>query len=239
MPAPLMTWKVLPHGPLVRLDDNIITVTGEIGMPLVTFTRRMTVVRTRDGHLVIYSAIALREPDMKRLEEFGSPAFLLVPSDHHRLDAKIWKDRYSQMKVLAPRGAREKVQEVVAVDGDVDDIRDPAVQATTVCGTEDREAALEVTGSDGWTLVVNDIIANIRDAKGFGGWISKRMGFAGDEPQVPLPESLSMIKDKHALAAQAREWAARASLRRILVSHGESIDENPAGALLKLADTLD
>ncbi len=65
------------------------------------------------------------------------------------------------------------------------------------------------------------------------------MGFAGDTPQIPLPEKLTILDDKAALAAQFRAWAADPALRRILVSHGDPIEADPAGALGALAATLD
>ena len=94
-------WKVLPHGKLTQIDENILTVVGEIHMPLMDLPRRMTVVRLSDSRLVVFSAIALDDDEMRQLEEFGRPAFLVVPSDKHRLDAKIWKDRYPSMQVVA------------------------------------------------------------------------------------------------------------------------------------------
>ena len=48
-----------------------------------------------------------------------------------------------------------------------------------------------------------------------------------------------MPQTKTALARQLRAWAAVPSLRRVVVSHGEIIDENPKGALLALAAQLD
>lgn len=89
MTAPLQQWKVLPHGKLSAIDDNILTVTGDIHMPLMDLPRRMTVVRLNDSRLIVYSAIALDEDEMASLEAYGRPAFLIVPSDKHRLDAKI------------------------------------------------------------------------------------------------------------------------------------------------------
>lgn len=47
MSQPLTEWKVLPHGRLVRVEDYILTVVGEIPMPLTNIPRRMTVVRLR------------------------------------------------------------------------------------------------------------------------------------------------------------------------------------------------
>ncbi len=134
MTAPLQHWKVLPHGKLARLEDNLVTVTGEIHMPLMNLPRRMTVVRLYDARLVVYSAIALQEHEMEWLEAWGRPAFLIVPSDHHRLDAKIWKDRCPAMQVVAPRGARAKVEETVPVDTVAPEFGDLDVQFMAVPG---------------------------------------------------------------------------------------------------------
>jgi len=239
MPATLEQWKVLPHGRLTDVTEAIWTVVGEIEMPLMTLPRRMTLVRLRDGRLVIFNAIALDEEEMRRIERFGTPAFLIVPNDHHRMDAKAWKLRYPQLRVIAPAGSREKVEEAVPVDATEGDFGDPAVNLVTVPGTGLREAALEVEGDDGLTLVLNDIVANIRDEHGFGGWMLRRMGFAGDEPHVPAPVKLNMIESKSALGAQLLRWADRDKLRRVLVSHGAEIDEDPRKALRALAAALD
>jgi hypothetical protein len=220
-----------------QIEDNILTVVGEIPMPLADIPRRMTVVRLRDGRLVIFNAVALDEDEMRMLEHFGTPAFLVVPNGHHRLDAKIWKDRYPTMKVIAPPGARAKVEKAVPVDATRADFNDPDVAFVTVPGTRENEAALEVRGPNGTTLILNDLVGNIRKASGFGGWFLRLMRFAGEEPRIPVPVKLTMIKDKPAFAAQLRRWAVP-SLRRILVSHGSTIEDDPTGVLRKLAASL-
>jgi hypothetical protein len=107
MPRPMKEWTVLPHGKLTQVDEGLLTVVGELKMPLGEFTRRMTVVRLDDDRLVIFSAIALDEPEMQQLEVYGDPAFLIVPSDLHRIDAKVWKDRYPDIMVVAPAPAKK------------------------------------------------------------------------------------------------------------------------------------
>jgi hypothetical protein len=116
MIATFQTWKVLPHGKLTEIDENILTVVGEIPMPIGGLQRRMTVVRLTDGRLVIFSAISLDDDEMRALEDYGTPAFLIVPNSHHRLDAKTWKDRYPNVQVITPKGALPKVEDVVHVD---------------------------------------------------------------------------------------------------------------------------
>src|SRR5688572_2629761 len=113
MPKPNDHWKVMPHGPLTRLADNLYTATGLLRMPLGETTRRMTVVRLSGGRLAIYSAIALEESEMAKLEALGTPSYLIVPSAIHRLDIKGYCERYPELVVLAPRGSRAKVDELV------------------------------------------------------------------------------------------------------------------------------
>jgi hypothetical protein len=47
-----------------------------------------------------------------------------------------------------------------------------------------------------------------------------------------------MVDDHAALRAQLLQWAQLPALRRILVSHGEPIDFQPAEALRDLAESL-
>ncbi len=239
MPKPLTEWKVLPHGRLTTIEDNILTVVGDIPMPVGDMKRQMAVVRLRDRRLVIFSAVALDEEEMRALEDFGEPAFLVVPNDHHRLDSKIWKDRYPAMQVITPRRAREKVEKVVPVDATSADFGDPDVALITVPGTQEHEAALEVRGPNGTTIVLNDVVGNMRNTSGIGGWFLRMMGFAGDKPHVPVPVKMTMISDKAALAVQLRRWADLPSLKRILVSHGSTIEDDPRGALRELAVSLE
>jgi len=237
MTAPHQTWTVLPHGEFSEVDDGVWTIVGQIPMPMGMLDRRMTVARLTDGRLVLFSTIALEEEQMEQLEGFGAPAFFVAPDAMHRLDIGIYKDRYPDACIIAPAGAREKVAEVAPVDDDWS-FGDPAVRLVDVAGTEQQELAMEIHRPSGLTLVLNDIVGNIRDAHGLSGAFLKLTKFAGDKPHVPLPVK-KMIRDKPALAAQFRAWAARPNLKRVLVSHGEVIDSDPAAALEALAQSLD
>ncbi|MES1177491.1 MAG: hypothetical protein ABUL62_24425 [Myxococcales bacterium] len=238
MPKPFTEWTVLPHGKLSRLDDNLLCVTGDLHMPVGDFPRRMTVVRLHDGRLVVYSAIALDEAEMQALESFGEPAFLIVPNDIHRMDAKIWKDRYPEARVVAPAGVRKQVEEVVPVDETAPNFGDPQVKFITVPGTEEHEAALVVRTWSGTTLIVNDLIWNLDDRPGFGGWLFRVLGFTGSEPRIPTMVELREIKDKDALRGQLERWARIPGLNRIIVSHGKIVTRDAPAVLDRLAESL-
>jgi len=232
------TWEVLPHGPVTAIDDGILTVTGRIPLPLVELERRMTVVRLADGATIIYSAVALGEEAMKQIEALGRPRYLVVPGDAHRLDAKIYKERYPRLHVLTPPGAKDRVEKVVPVDGTQADFGDPDVTWQVVAGAGGHEAALVVRRASGTTLIVSDLIANLRRKGGFEGWMLHAMGFGGDAPQVPTVERVLMVENKARLRQQFLDWAAIPDLRRIIMSHGKPIEHNAAQALRGLADTL-
>ena len=239
MTAPFKTWTVLPHGPVQAVNEKIRTVVGDIHMPIGDFPRRMTVARLRDGRLVIYSALSLDEGEMAALEAFGTPAFLVVPSERHRLDAPSWKARYPALTVIAPEGGRAKVEQAVPVDASEAEFGDPAVRLLDVPGTQRRENALEVEAEDGLTLIVNEIIADVHGIGGVRGWLLGLMGFAGDEAQTPVGPRLQFKQGKGELADQFRRWADRPDLKRIIVSHGDIVEGDPAAVLRRLAGALD
>lgn len=231
-------WTVLPHGPLTEIDDGLLTVTGQIHMPLVDLERRMTVVRLHDGSSIIYSAIALDESGMERIEAFGAPRYLVVPGDAHRLDAKIYKQRYPDLKVVTPQGALRRVEEAVEVDATDIDFGDPDVAWYVVDGAGGHEGALLVHRASGTTLILSDLIGNLRRKDGFEGWMLHVMGFGADQPVIPLVERVLMVRNKAELRQQFLDWAAIPDLRRIIMSHGEPIESRPADVLRKLAGAL-
>jgi len=238
MPNIHETWTVLPHSPLREIDDGILTVTGEVHLPLVDLERRMSVVRLKEGSSVIYSAIALGDAEMKRIEAFGTPRYLVVPGDAHRLDAKIFKLRYPNIQVITPPGAAKRVAKVVPVDAAGVDFGDRDVSWHVVSGVGGHEAALLVRRSSGTTLILSDLIGNLRRKAGFEGWMLHIMGFGNYRPQIPAVEKMLMVRSTEQLRRQLLEWASIADLKRIIMSHGEPIDAGPADALQALAATL-
>lgn len=217
---PYSEWHVLPHGDLEQLADNLFTVVGKLKMPFGETMRRMTIVRLNSGGLLIYSAIALDERRMHRLEVLGAPRFLIVPSGIHRLDVRPWKDRYPQLCVVAPEGARAKVAEVVSVDCTDVDLNDPCVHLEVVNGTDRQELAMLVESAGGKTLVLNDLIFNLPDVKGLAGFGLRALGFGPGHPCMPRLVKKKLVRDEAAVRAQLRAWAQIPGLERLLVAHG-------------------
>ena len=232
------SWTVLPHGPVEKIDAGILSVQGEIHMPLGRFPRRMTVVKLGDGRTVIFSAVALSEPAMREIEALGAPAFLVVPNGFHRTDARPFKRRYPGLKVICPPGARKRVQQAVDVDATSDILADTAVEFVVVPGMGEGEGALVIRRNGQTTLVLNDIISHVRHPQGLGANIMTRLfGFGVKGPRMAREVKWLFVKDKAALAGQLREWAAMPGLERIIPSHGEVI-EAPQAVLREVAESL-
>ena len=107
----------------------------------------------------------------------------------------------------------------------------------TVAGTGGAEAALLVRRKSGTTLIVNDVIANVRHPRGLGARVMARLfGFGVKHPQVPRVVKRAMVSDKNVLARQLRRWSKIADLVRIIPSHGDIID-NPKAVLERFAGT--
>jgi hypothetical protein len=236
--APFSSWTELPHGKLTALEDNLLTVVGELTTPGGESARRMTVVRLKDGRLVLYSAVALDEPEIAELVRFGTPAFLVVPSHFHRKAAKFWKERFAALRVIAPDGARAKTEKVVDVDASHVDFQDASVRYVTVPGVEGYEAALIVETPRGTTLVVSDLVGHANAPASFGGWLSRKLKFRDGQPSVMGIVRVGKVRDRGAVRAQLNAWTRLRNLHRIVVSNGDIIDRDPVKVLRELAQSL-
>jgi len=170
---------------------------------------------------------------MKEIEAFGTPAFLLVPNGFHRLDSKVYKQRYPQLKVLCPAAEKKKVAQVVAVDGSYADApKDDTVRVIDLEGTKAHEGIIEVHSPSGTTIVFNDAVNNIPKMGGVFGFMLAPTG----RPCVPRIFRWFFVKDKAAFIAHVERLAAIPDLKRVILSHGKVMDQKP-GDDLKMALT--
>jgi hypothetical protein len=230
-------WKVGKHGPIEKLSPRVWRVQADVpGTPL---QRVMTVARRGDGKLVVHSAIAMGESEMKELDAWGPVGFIVVPNGFHRIDAPRYAARYPDAQVLAPAGSRAKADEVVKTHGSTDELpADDHVSFIAGEGVAAREAVMLVKDEDGATLVFTDMVFNMPHQPGLSGFVLRHVAGSSGGPRVSNVARLLLVKDKKALAAQLRELADTPNLRRVIVGHHETIEVEPARALRAVADTL-
>jgi hypothetical protein len=231
-------WKVLHHGPIERLEENLWCVTGTLqGMSL---KRVMTLVRLGDGRVVVHSAVALDEVSMTEIEEgWGRPSVLLVPNAYHRLDAPAYLARYPDLEVYCPKGSRKKVEEVIKVDGDYDAFAgDASMEIEHLDGVRKAEGVMTVRSSGGTTVVFNDAVFNMPHGRGVAGFIFRHITGSTGGPRITRLFRMMAVKDKAALRAQLESLADTPDLVRVIVSHHRPITTEPAETLRRVAATL-
>ena len=131
------------------------------------------------------------------------------------------------------------MEQVLPVDSTADILDDASVRFEPVPGVAEKEASLIVRRKGGTTLVINDILANVRRPHGIGAHIMARvLGFGVDRPRMPRVGKWMFVKDRKALAAAFSKWASEPGLVRIVVSHGDVIADEPRKILAQMAVDL-
>jgi hypothetical protein len=232
MTKPFETWTVVPHRPLEKLESNLWRVEGDL--PGGNGSRVMTIVKLASGGLVIHNGIALEDAQMKEIEAFGKPEILVVPSGYHRLDSKVFKKRYPDVKVVAPGGAKSKVEQVVKVDGAYDGKIDDTVTLRHLNGLKDAEGIVEIKHDGKTTLVFNDCVNNLPKLSGLFGFLLSPTGM----PAVPRITRWFMMKDGKAFRADLEKLGETPGLARVIVSHGKPMTDDPGGILKTAAARL-
>jgi hypothetical protein len=236
MPKAYDTWKVLSHGPIEKLASRLWRIEGSL--PDMPLKRVMTVAKRADDTLVVHNAMALDDASMKQIDDWGKVAFLLVPNGWHRLDAVVFKKRYPDAKVLCPGGSRKKVEEVMPVDGTYDDFpADDHVSLETLDGTKRFEGAMIVRAED-TSLVVTDAVFNMPHLPGVQGFVLKHLTQSSGGPRISRIAKLMLLDDKRAFAAHLDRLAETPALKRVVVAHHETIEDDPRGALRSVAASL-
>jgi hypothetical protein len=220
---------------IVRLEDDLWTVDGEIKVPGGVFTRKMTLMKLKDGRVVIHSAILLEDSQMDEVERWGTPAFCIVPNRRHRLDAALFRTRFPNIKVLCPAASRRWVERVVAIDGGYKELP-PEIEWRTLAIVGD-EAVFINRSVERTTLIFGDALFNVPHFDGTLGLMFRLIGSTGGPRVTPLSK-LMIVSNRKQLACQYRELAAMTGLTRLIPGHGEHINSNAAAILRQVADRI-
>ena len=232
-------WSPLPHGPLVPLEENLWTVTGEFPIPFNPLKRVMTIARRADGTLVLHGLMALEESVQREVEALGEIAHLVVPSGYHRRDAGRYRARYPNARLYAPAAGRARVEKIAKVDAAYDDYAFDATTALeSVDGLGDREGALVVRSKRGVTYVMNDAIFNMPHGSGLSGFVLRNVTQSTGGPRVSRTARIGVVADRARYRAALEKIAAVEGLVRVIPAHHVPIEDDVAGALRAVAGTL-
>lgn len=221
---------------LEQLSERLWLVRGHL--PRMPLGRIMVVVRMADDRLLVHSPVALPEDLVARLDRWGELAYIVVPNRFHRLDARPFVDRYPEAQVVAPAGARTRVEEVVPVQLTYDEFSgDAVVSLEHADGLASYEGVMRVRDEAGTTLVFTDLLFNLDHQPGLFGLLFRMLGSTGGPRVTRLFRSIA-LKDKEALRAFLLRQAAIEGLVRIVPGHGQVITEAPGSVLAGVAERL-
>jgi hypothetical protein len=230
--------KILPHGDPLEIMPGVWTVTGTLPFPV---KRVMTIVRLPDGSLLLHSVIAMSDPGMAKLDALGKPSLVIVPHGGHRLDASFYKNRYAEVRVVAPAAARAKIEEVVKLDATCEEAL-PAlgVRLHSVDGYKNGELAYEIDTAGGKLLIMSDAVANRDPVPGFRGWLMASMAGGPKNSRLTVPRIVRMmiLADKKAARASLEKLAEIPDLKALTVAHGHALTDGVGAALKEAASGL-
>lgn len=235
MAKPERTWEVTPHDPIEKLDDNLWAVRTQLPAGR-NGSRRMVMARLGDGRIVFYNAAPLDDASLEQLSDWGTPAFLVLPSNLHMMDGAAFAQRLN-LKIYGPR-QDTKMAARVPLAGTLEDFpADPLVSTVGAAGTKNGEAILSVRSPDQQrlSLAFADMFMNIPSAG--ASLMSRVIGFTGG-PKVPGLMKLMVLKDRHAFKAQLSGWAADQTLARLIPSHGDLVSTDTRATLQGIAEQL-
>ena len=230
-------WKAYGNNPIEKLSPRLWRV--EAGLPGLPMRRIMAIAKRSDGGLVIHNGIVVDEPTIKAIEAWGPIKEIVVPNGWHRLDAKVFHDRYPDARIVGPAGARSKIEDVVPLHATYGDrAPDANVELQYLDGLNEAEGVMVVKDEGGTSLIFTDAVFNMPHLHGIKGFVLKHITGSSGGPKVSNLMRWFVVKDKAAYRANLERLAAIPDLRRILVAHHETIETDPRGALRKIAATI-
>jgi hypothetical protein len=209
----------------VWLDSAPVRIVG------TRLTATMTVLRLRDGGLLLHSPVELTEERREAVAELGAVEHLYAPNLFHHVWLGGWAEAFASARVHAPAGLNRKRPDlrIDRVHGtDPEPAFSGVLDEVQIEGFRLRESALFHRTSR--TLVVADLVHNIgRPEHGWTKFYSHAMGFYD---RVALSRMLrwTAFSDRKAARRSVEELLAL-PIERIVVGHGTPITDRPHDAL--------
>jgi hypothetical protein len=201
-----------------------------LGMRLTT---TMTVLRLRDGSLLLHSPLALTAERRAAVEALGPVAHLYAPSRYHEARIGEWAIAYPSAKLHAPAGLVKERRDL-RIDRVIGAVPEPAfvgvLDELPIDGFRLEETVLIYHPAQ--TLVVADLVHNVgRPQHWWTKFYARTMGFYDC---VALSRMLrwTAFSDRAAARRSIDELLTR-SFDRLIVGHGEPLTAGAREALAR------
>jgi hypothetical protein len=222
--------KIHPHGELSEIAENLWQLRGSLPFPL---PRNMTVHRLPGGELLLHSVVALNDDGLKKLEALGKPAWMLVPHPMHTMDAPFYKQRYPDIRVIAPDDAKPKLRTVGVDFSPEAGLAEIGLRHHVVPGMKYTEVVLEVPVDGGRALLFTDLIGQGK-AKNL---LLRLLGPPGGSGVARIVR-FRQLSDKRAVRSFLEKTAETPDIRVVTTAHTPPITSECAAFLRNAATTV-
>ena len=190
------------------------------GFPYPT---RMAIARLLDGHVWVWSPVALTEELASTVEAIGPVRHIVTPNKLHHLFLKQWADRWPDACLYAPPGLARRKPEL-HFDAELQDDPDPAwapdIDQVIFRGSFAMEEVVFFHRASR-TAIFGDLIQRHERQRmhGWKGALMRLDGLVGDHGSTPREWRASFIRRGPARAARAKVLGWKPD--RLLIAHGE------------------
>jgi hypothetical protein len=216
---------------LVAFADGVWVCTAPVRFLGLRLTATMTVLRLRDGSLLLHSPVALTPELRAAVEALGRVAHLYAPNTFHHLAVSPWAAAFPSARLHAPAGLAKKRRDlrIDRVPGSSPEPAfDGAVEEVPIAGFRLEETALLYRPAR--TLVVADLVHNVGRPQ--HAWTKLYTGTMGFYDRIALSRLIRAVAFFDRAAARRSVDAVLAlPFDRLVVGHGAPILEDAPQAL--------
>jgi hypothetical protein len=208
------------NGALTNLAPDLWIATRSFTNELGVVTSRMTVIRLKDGSILVHSPVPI-EPDLRsEVENLGQVTALIAPNLFHHQFLSEWRSAFPEAKAFCTPGLAAKRNDF-KFDGVLEDVSPPEwrgqVDQLLIKGIPDYGDMVFFHRASR-TLVVSDLVFNYSSAQA----ASDPGGADGLGPHSRIR---SAIGDPNALR-DSIENVLRWPFDRVIVSHGQIVESD-------------
>ena len=220
------------------IAEGVWETTNEVWLPgRVCFEGRMVTLRLADGGLLLYSPVPIDDALAAALEAEGPVRHVVAPNLVHHLYAAAAKARFPDATLWAAPGLREKVG--MSADAILSDaFPDDAITTLPLPSAPNMNETV-IVHHPSRSLVVCDLVFNMRRTKGWGTPLMMRM--VGCHGRLATSRSLVWYFAKDSvpeLAASVRGLVERGDWDRLIMAHGDVVEAGGREALREGAARL-
>lgn len=186
------------------------------------FGRKMTVIRLKDGRLVIHNAFRLQDAEVQWLKQLGTVSFIIAPNAFHTSDAGWMARCFPEAQLFVPtrKIADFQKQQFQPHDLCQEPLPTPEVLTIKIDGTRMQEVAFIHTPSR--TLIVTDLAFNMQcEFHGLEKWI---LQWNGVVKRFGPSKFLKYVftSNRSAMLASVKQLL-NCDFDRVIVNHGDVV----------------